>query len=72
MQSGPEFLGIHNVASNLGPKLMGLYKYKQFEESEIINQRKNQSIWGAEDSYVLYFFSFLLFYFYFLRRLDLA
>ena len=33
---------------------------------------ENQSIWGAEDSFVLYF-SFIFFYFFsFLHRLDLA
>ena len=66
-----KILGIHNVALNLGPKLLGLYKKKQFGESEAVSRQKNQSIWGVEYSFVLYI-SFIFFYFSFLRILDLA
>ena len=63
-------LGILNVTSNLGPKLLGLYKYKQFEESEAISLRKkNQSIWELR---TLLYYIFILFLFIFLHRLDLA
>ena len=43
-------------------------------ESEVVKSAKmNQSTWGAEDSFLLYFYFFFYFsYFSFLRRLTLA
>ena len=64
-------LGIHNVASNLEPKLLGLYKYKHLRKARQSVGRKTRAF-SELRTLLYYIFIFILFYFYFLCRLDLA